>query len=108
MDRLDAKITIQKRTSLKVKGIPTDKWDDYYSCWCKILDLFGKEKYDAYNVKLENTVKFKCRMCQVLKDIHFHEKDFHIVWNDINFNIIFVDTLGNNKDLIILQAQAIS
>ncbi len=108
MDRLNERISIQKKTITKVKGIPTDQWDNYYSCWCKILDLFGTEKYDAYNVKLENSIKFKCRNCKKLMDIHFNEKEYQIIWNNKEFNIIFVDTLGGSKDWIILQGKAIS
>lgn len=107
-DRLDKRINIQKRSIVKVKGIPTDKWDDYYSCQCTILDLIGREKYDAINVKLENSIKFKCRTCKKLIDIHFDEKEYQVIWNDKAFNIIFVDTLGGSNDWIILQAQATS
>lgn len=107
---LNKRIIIQKRKPelVKVKGIPTHKWDDYYSCWCKILDLIGREKYDAYNAKLENTIKFKCRACIKLKDMQFNEKEYQIVWNKKEFNIIFVDTMGGSTDWIVLQGQATS
>lgn len=105
---LDKRITINKRTIEKVKGVPTDQWNYYYSCWCKILDLIGTEKYDAYNVKLENSIKFKCRLCNKLKDVQFNEKEFQIVWNGRTFNIIFMDMLGGSKDWIILQGKATS
>lgn len=108
MERLDKKIIINKRLpdKVKIKGIPQDQWDFYYDCKCRMLDLIGREKYDAYNVKLENTIKFKCRSSSELKNIVFHKKDYQIVWDDIIFNIIFIDTLGGSKDWIILQGQA--
>ena len=105
---MDTRIKIEKRTTTKVKGIPTDTWNDYYSCWCKVLDLYGKEKYDAYNVKLENSLKFKCRTCLLLKAILFHTKEYRITWDNITFNILFVDTMGNSTKDIILQCQAVS
>lgn len=108
IESLDKRIAIQKRTKVKIKGVLTDKWDDYYSCWCKILDLIGTEKYDAYNAKLENTIKFKCRICPKLKEMLFNEKEYQIIWNNKAFNIIFIDTLGGSKHWIILQGQAIS
>jgi SPP1 family predicted phage head-tail adaptor len=106
-DSLNGRIIIQKRTSTKVKGIPTDTWSDYYSCWCEVLDLIGQEKYDAYNVKLENSLKFKCRTCKLLKDMIFKTKEFRIIWNGITFDVKFIDTLSNSKTDIILQGQAV-
>lgn len=108
IESLDKRITFQKRTKIKVKGVQTDIWEDYYSCWCRILDLIGKEKYDAYNVELENSIKFKCRVCSKLKDILFNEKEYQILWNNKKFNIIFADTLGGSKDWIVFQAQVVS
>lgn len=103
--KMDTRIVIEQRTVTKVKGIQIENWVEYYSCWCEVLDLIGKEKYDAYNSKLENSLKFKCRTCLKLKDINFHTKDFRIIWNSTPFNIIFVDTLNNSKTEIILQGQ---
>lgn len=110
IESLNKRIEIQKRKSepVKVKGVPTYEWDSFYSCWCKILDLIGTEKYDAYNSKLENTIKFKCRLCSELKDIQFNEKEYQIIWNKKVFNIIFVDTLGGSKEWIILQGKFVS
>jgi len=105
---MDTRIKIEKRTISKVKGIQTEVWNDYYSCWCKVLDLYGKEKYEAYNVKLENSLKFKCRACLLLKAILFKTKEFRVTWDNITFNILFVDTMSNSKTDIILQVQAVS
>lgn len=106
--KMDTRITIEKRAITKVKGMQTENWTEYYSCWSEVLDLFGREKYDAYNAKIENSLKFKCRTCLKLKDINFHTKDYRILWNGTPFNIIFVDTLNNSKTEIILQGQVIS
>lgn len=107
--KMNTKITIQKRgTPIKEKGILKDVWDPYYNPWCEVLDLYGKEKYDAYNAKLENSLKFKCRECQELKDMLFKTKEFRVTWNDITFEVLFIDTLGNSKTEIILQCQAVS
>jgi len=105
---LNKRITIQKRTVIKIKGIQTDVWSNYYSCWCSILDLYGQEKYDAYNSKLENSLKFKCRTCQLLKDMLFKTKEFRIIWNDVNFDLKFIDTMGGSKAEIILQGLVVS
>lgn len=107
-NKMNTRIKIEKRTTIYEKGIKKETWEEYYSCWCAVLDLIGKEKYDAYNSKLENSIKFKCRTCKLLKDILFETKEYRVVWKDKVLSIVFVDTMGNSKDEIILQALVVN
>ena len=104
----NTRIKIEKRSEEIVGGRKKEAWNDYYSCWCKVLDLIGKEKYEAYNTKLENSFKFKCRKCMKIKNIIFETKEYRIIWEGRVFDILFIDTMGNSKTDIILQVVAVS
>jgi SPP1 family predicted phage head-tail adaptor len=106
--KMNTRIKIEKRTVSHITGKRLEVWDEYYACWTEVLDLIGQEKYNAYNSKLENSIKFKCRVCQKLKDILFNTKEYRLNWNEQVFNILFVDTLSNSNTEIILQVQKVS
>lgn len=108
VSKMDNRITIQHRTITIEKGIKKEVWTDYYSCWAELLDLYGQEKYSAYSVKLENSIKFKCRMCSDLKVLIGNTKDYRIMWNDEYYNLIFVDSMNGSKTEILLQVQMVS
>lgn len=112
--KLNTKIVIQSRNTIIANGKKTTTdWTQYYSTWCSVLDLIGKEKYEAYNAKLENSLKFKVRVCNKLKDMYKNimKKDgieFRILLYDIPFSIVFLDTLGNDKQYMLLQGKAVN
>jgi SPP1 family predicted phage head-tail adaptor len=106
--KYNTRIKIEKRTVTYTGGKKTETWVDYYSCWCSVLDLIGQEKYSAYNVNLQNTIKLKCRASKELKEILFNTKDYKVTWDNQVFNIIFVDTMANSKTDIVLQVQKVS
>lgn len=114
MDRAGKKnqrIVIQKRTISYVKGIKQEDWHEdkpYYSCWVELLDLYGAEKYSAFNAKLENSIKFKCRSCKLLMDIIGNTKEFRVVWKSVPYSLIFADSCNGSKTDFILQVQKVS
>ena len=38
---LNNRITIEKRTIKKIKGVSTEIWDTFYSCWSFVNSLYG-------------------------------------------------------------------
>lgn len=105
------KIIIQKRSVSYVKGVKVENWNEdnpYYSCSAELLDLYGQEKYSAYQVKLENSVKFKTRMCNLLKELIGNAKDYRVIWNSEPYDLIFVDSCNGSRNQIILQVQKVS
>jgi len=108
VSNMNNRITIQKRTIDIVKSIKKEIWTDYYSCWAELLDLIGQEKYSAYSVKLENSIKFKCRMCNDLKELIVNTKEYRVMWNDNPYNLIFVDSMNGSKTEMILQVEKVS
>lgn len=108
ISKMDKRITIQKRTVDIIKGVKKEVWENYYSCWSELLDLYGQEKYSAFSVKLENSIKFRCRMCNALKVLIGNTKDYRIVWNSEYYNLIFVDSKNGSKTEMILQVQKVN
>lgn len=106
--KMNHRIIIEKRTIVYEKGIKKETWVKYYACSAELLDLYGQEKYSAFNVKLENSIKFRCRSCKLLKNLIGNTKDYRVTWNNDPYNIIFVDSCNGSKTEIILQVQKVS
>ena len=42
-------------------GIPTERWETAFSCWCGVEPLSGREFWEAAAVNRENEVRFTIR-----------------------------------------------
>lgn len=78
----------------------------FYSCWAEVLDLYGKELYEAINIKLENTVIFKIRYCNKLKELRKKE-NFIIIWEGRKYEIYYPDFGKYYKKFVILKCKEI-
>lgn len=109
--KMREKIIIQKRTIIYEKGVKVENWHDdtpFYKCSAELLDLFGQEKYSAYQTKLENSIKFRVRYCNLLKQLIGNTKDFRIIWDDKIYNVLFVDSRNGSREEMILQVNRVS
>lgn len=70
-----------------------------YTCWADILDLYGKELYEAINIKLENTIVFKVRYCSLIEKLRSKE-NYIIEWNNRKYNIYYVDFMNYSKKFV--------
>ena len=86
----NARIKIYKTAETRVNGKPIASQELFYECWCKILQLYGKELYEAVNIKLEHTLVFKVRYCKKLKDI-LNKECFTVEYNGNLFKIYYSD-----------------
>ncbi|GAA0073182.1 hypothetical protein UT300004_11330 [Clostridium sardiniense] len=104
---MNERIEIKKIKEVVVKGRRT-KSDPlpFYSCWAEVLNLYGKELYEAINNKLENTVIFKVRYCRELEDLR-NKENFIVVWRGRKFNIYYPDFLNYRKDFIKLKCNEV-
>ncbi len=114
IDNFNNRITIQKRTTTKVKGIPTDVWDTFYSCWTSINSLYGTELYKSLEVQLENILNFTVRYTKTLEALN--TKEYRVIWGkkivdgiekDRIFNIIATDYYSFNKEKITLKVKEV-
>lgn len=103
--KFNQRIIIQKRSINKVKGIPKDDWDTFYSCWCFVNSLFGSELYKALEVQQENVINFTVRYAKTLENLN--TKEYRLYWNNRNFNIIAVDYYGFTKEKITIKAKEV-
>ena len=74
----------------------TDFLTSYHA---EILDLIGKEQYEAINAKLENTVIFKVRYCVPMEKLR-DKKNFIIKWEDRKYEIYYVDFMAYKRKYI--------
>ena len=70
-----------------------------YTCWADILDLYGKELYEAMNTKLENTIVFKVRYCSLLEKLR-KKDDYLVEWRNNKYKIYHVDFLNYSKKYV--------
>lgn len=107
MDRLNNRILIKKEVVKIVNGRRQEEEPiKFYSCWSEVLDLYGKELYEAMSMKLENTVVFKVRYCRKLEELR-NKKDFFIEWQGRKYSIYQADFLGYNKKFIKLKCNEV-
>ncbi|MGM8306078.1 phage head closure protein [Clostridium perfringens] len=85
------------------KGVPVD----FYNCWAEVLDLYGKELYEAMSIKLENTVIFKVRYCKKLEELRNKENNFIVEWKNRKYGIYYPDFMGYNKKYIKLKCKEV-
>lgn len=79
---------------------------DYYNCWAEVLDLYGKELYEAMSIKLENTVIFKIRYCKKLEELR-NKENFIVEWKNRKYEIYYPDFMGYNKQYIKLKCKEV-
>ena len=71
---MNNRITIKKNIKSIVNGRWIDRLEDYYNCWADIMELYGKELYEAQNIKYENVLVFKVRYSNKIKDMRTTDK----------------------------------
>lgn len=96
--------TGKMRHSIKI----TSKKDNsiLHSCKAKINELYGKEKYAAMGSKTENSIKFEIRYLDKLKVLKRYRL-FKLIFDDEEYEIVYLDFNNFRKDKIIIQAKYI-
>lgn len=102
---LNNRITIEKRTIVKIKGVQTEVWDTFYTCWCSINSLFGNELYKSLEIQQQNVLNFTIRYSKKLEVLN--TKEYRIIWNSRKFNIIAIDYFGFNKEKVTIKASEV-
>lgn len=79
---------------------------NFHDCYANILDLYGKELYEAINSKLENTAIFEILYCPKLEDLR-NKENFIIKWCNKKYEIYYPDFLGYKKNYIHLKCKEV-
>lgn len=105
---MDNRISIKKRVKSVVNGRWEEELTEYYNCWCTPMELYGKELYDAENIKYENVLVFKVRYCNKVKAMRTTDKSkFIVVFDDVNYQVYQVDYKNNAKDYAYVKAKMV-
>lgn len=103
--KLDKRITVQRHEVITdSRGNQTQEWIDFHSCWAAVNGSGGREYWKARQQNEENTVNFKVRFCNSLKELNtvdyrimFGGKAYNITYID---NMLFADSLLNLKGVV--------
>lgn len=79
---------------------------DFYNCWSEVLSLYGEELYEAINVKLENTVKFRIRYCKKAEELAYKDK-FIVCFKGHKYKIYYVDFMKYDKKYVVLKCNEV-
>lgn len=105
---MDSRISIKKKVKNIVNGRWEESFEDYYNCWCTPMELYGKELYEAQNIKYENVLVFKVKYCNKVKDMRTTDKNKFIVFYDgVQYQVYQVDFKSNTKDYVFIKANMV-
>ena len=79
-------------------GNHTNSWATYYSCFAGISAESGSESEKVGQTICEETITFKVRLCNLLKDLN--TTNFRIVYNKQIYNIQNIDHLSFKQNFI--------
>lgn len=100
-----AKIKIWKRNK-KLEGGRQQQLDPtlHFETWCEIGSLYGKELYEALDIRLENTIVFEVRYCKKIKEMQQHLKEYFIEFEGEKYDIFASDFRRNERQYVQLKA----
>lgn len=100
-----ARIKIYKRKSVLKDG-RSQKLDPvlHYETWCEIRNLYGKELYEALDIRMENTIVFEVRHCKKIKEMQQHLKEYFIEFEGEKYDIYASDFRRNEMQYVQLKA----
>ena len=101
--KLNQRITIQRNSvTTDDIGNQTTEWSDFHSCWAAVYGVSGREYWQAREQHEENTVNFKIRYCNKLKELG--TTNFRIKYGSKIYDITSVDNIQFADSLIIIKA----
>lgn len=102
------RIEIYINESIIENGRRTDNRNLYYTCWATPLELYGKELYEAINIKYDNTIVFKARYCQKIKEMRkTNKRNYIVIFEGSEYDVYQVDFKANSKDFVYIKAKLV-
>lgn len=104
----DVRIQIKLKSKEVISGRWEERYPDYYTCWATPMELYGKELYEAINIKYENVLVFKVRYCNKIKDMRKTQKNhFIIILDGVEYTVYQIDFKANAKDYAYIKARMV-
>ena len=93
---MSGRIKIIRKTTSVVNGRRQQEEKEFFACWCDVKSWGTNEKYNAFQIGLENTIMFETRACDKMEEIRLNLKEFYAVYKGVEFKIydacpMFVD-----------------
>lgn len=110
----DKKITIQKYGEITYdsEGFPTGNggWNDYKTVWANVNSLYGSEFWSAKAVNEQDTKNFVIRWSKDLADMEEPQgtKKYRIVYKNKQYDITFVDNIGESNTYFKIKAKTVN
>lgn len=105
---MNGRITIMRKESGRTGARKNTTESNFYSCWCEVQDLNSTEKYTALQIKLEDTIVFKIRMCKKAEEIRCHLKEFLLNYNGDEFEIYAASPMYTEGRKMLLKCNRVS
>lgn len=108
----NTKINIKRISKSIINGRQKEVIEDYFYCWCNPKDLYGKELYEAINIKYQNALNFEVRYCEpirlMIEEIVNKKARFSIEFNNCSYDVYYIDLKNNSKDIVIIKANGVT
>lgn len=105
---MNSRISIKKKVKAVVNGRWEETFEEYYSCWCEPLELYGQELYAAQNINYENVLVFKVRYCNKVETMRYTDKNkFIVIHKGVEYQVYYVDFKKNSKDYVYIKAKMV-
>ena len=103
------KIKIYKTDQEIVNGKKKEKEPVvYYEPYARITDLFSKEKYEAMEKKLTNTIVFEVRACNKIKEMRKSLKQFYVIYDNDKYEIFDANFKPRDEKFFFLKANGVT
>lgn len=112
MRTYNTKINIKKSVKTVINGRQDEALEDYFICWCNPKELYGKELYEAINMKVTNGLVFEVRYCEKIRvmreEIVKKKARFNIEFDGCSYDIYYMDFKNNSKDIVLIKANGVT
>ena len=106
------KIMIKRKFKKITNGRQEEITEDYFYCWCNPKDLYGKELYEAINVKFQNALSFELRYCEKIRlmreEMVNKQARFTIEFDGCSYEVYYIDFKNNSKDTVTIKANGVT
>lgn len=76
-----------------------------YEGWCKATNLSGREYWEAFEQKMESTMKFHCRWYPLFEEID--TKSVSLVFRGVRHDILSIDNVESGNADCTIKAKAV-
>lgn len=108
----NTRIKIKRISKKIVNGRHEEVEEDYFSCWCNPKDFYGKELYEAINIKFQHALNFETRYCNkirlMIEEMVKKEARFQVEYGNCKYEIFYIDFKNNSKDVVVIKSNGVT